>query len=89
MEDTVEVITIEMNGNEYFLVDSVKFKNETYHFFCNINNNEEIQVMKDEKDGEEMLRGAMDYNSYRMITSEVKYELKIVEIAIKVINMIK
>lgn len=41
------------------------------------------------KDGEEMLRGAMDYNSYRMITSEVKYELKIVEIAKKVINMIK
>ena len=35
MEDTVEVITIEMNGNEYFLVDSVKFKNDTYHFFCN------------------------------------------------------
>jgi hypothetical protein len=45
MEDTVEVITIEMNGNEYFLVDSVKFKNDTYHFFCNINNNEEILLI--------------------------------------------
>lgn len=60
MEDTVEVITIEMNGNEYFLVDSVKFKNDTYHFFCNINNNEEIQVMKDEKDGEEIFYVSVD-----------------------------
>ena len=41
------------------------------------------------KEGEEILKVSMDYNSYKMITSDVKYELKIIEIAKKVMNMIK
>ena len=66
MNDTLELTTIEMNGNEYFLVDSVTFKNNTYHFFCNSNNNEEIQVMKDEIEGEETF--------YVSVDNEVEYD---------------
>lgn len=39
--------------------------------------------------GDKILKNSMDYKSYRMITSDVKYELKIVEVAKKIINMIK
>ena len=41
------------------------------------------------KEGEEILKGSMSCNSYRMITSDVKYELKIIEVAKKIINMVK
>lgn len=39
--------------------------------------------------GEKILRESMDYKSYRMITSDIKYELKIVEVAEKIIDIIK
>lgn len=51
--EEIQVITIELDGKEYFLVDSVNDAKNNYHFFANTNNNEEIIVMKDAKaDGE-------------------------------------
>lgn len=58
--DTVQVTTIEMNGHEYFLVDSVNSEKDTYHFFCNINNNQEIQVMKDIIENDEKFYVSVD-----------------------------
>lgn len=66
MNDEVQVTTIEMNGQEYFLVDSVSFEQDTYHFFCNLNNNEEIQVMKDEIDNGEKF--------YVSVDDEIEYD---------------
>jgi len=53
MEDTLQVTTIEIDGQEYFLVDYVREENNTYDFFANTNNIEDIQIMKEKiKDGE-------------------------------------
>lgn len=41
------------------------------------------------EDGKELLKGIIAPESYRLITSEIKYELKLVEVARKVINEIK
>lgn len=53
MEDTVQVTTIEIDGQEYFLVDYVEENGNTYDFFANINNIEDIQILKEKvTDGE-------------------------------------
>lgn len=41
------------------------------------------------EEGEELLKSRIDYKSYRVITSEVKYELKIAEVAKKIISYLK
>ena len=41
------------------------------------------------EEGEAILKDSIDYRSYKMITSDIKYELKIVEVAEKIIDIIK
>ena len=63
--EEIQVITIELDGKEYFLVDSVNNTKNKYHFFVNTNNNEEIIVMKDAKaDGETFYITVDDDNEY-------------------------
>ena len=58
--EEVQVITIELDGKEYFLVDSVDEAKNKYHFFANMNNNEEIIVMKDAENNGEMFYITVD-----------------------------
>lgn len=58
--DNVQVVTIDLDGKEYFLVDSVNFEKDNYHFFANSNNNEDIIVMKDKEEDGEMFYVTVD-----------------------------
>ena len=49
-----EVQTLEINGNDYILVDSITDRDITYHFYSNENNVQDIYILKD-KEGEENL----------------------------------
>lgn len=49
MDKEIEVETIEINNNEYFLVDTLEIDKEIYRFFANIDNQKDVQVLKDKK----------------------------------------
>lgn len=46
--ETTETITIEIDGKEYFLVNTISHNNNTYNFFANINNVQDIQILKED-----------------------------------------
>lgn len=49
----VEVDVIEFDGKDYFLIDSILDQGNTYRFFANEQDNQDLLVMKDvEQDGE-------------------------------------
>ena len=62
MEDTLQVTTIEIDGQEYFLVDYVTEDNNTYNFFANINNPEDIQILKEQIKDNEKFYVSIDNN---------------------------
>ncbi len=45
MED--EVYTIELDGNEFFLLDSISGNGNMYYYFSNIEDSYDINVLKD------------------------------------------
>ena len=52
--DDVQVLTIELNGKEYFLVDKVSNEKNTYYYFSNENNKQDVCILKGKmKDNEE------------------------------------
>ena len=51
--EEVSVNIIELDGKDYFLLDSLIEEKNTYHFFSNIKNQNDVQILKDKvEDGE-------------------------------------
>ncbi len=61
--ENVTVDTIEIDGQEYFLLDTLKSEQNTYHFFANINNQSDIQVLKTKVENQEEYYVSLDTES--------------------------
>ncbi len=46
----IKLDTIEIDGKEYFLVDTLKDNKNTYNYFANTLDREDIYVLKDKKE---------------------------------------
>ena len=46
----IKLDTIEIDGKEYFLVDTLKDNKNTYNYFANTLDKEDIYVLKDKKE---------------------------------------
>lgn len=58
--DEVNVTSIEIEGKEYLLIDSISDDKNVYNFFCNPNDKEDIYVLKDKDEGEESFYVSLD-----------------------------
>lgn len=58
--DEVNVTKIDIDGKEYFLIDSISDDKNVYNFFCNPNDKDDIYVLKDKDEGEESFYVSLD-----------------------------
>lgn len=58
--DEVNVTSIEIDGKEYLLIDSISDDKNVYNFFCNPNDKDDIYVLKDKDEGEESFYVSLD-----------------------------
>lgn len=55
-----ELNIIELNGHNYFLFDTLSGNGNTYNFFANVENQQEICVLKDKVEGDEEFLVSLD-----------------------------
>lgn len=75
--DEVNVTTIELNGKEYFLVDSLGDQNHLYHFFSSVENQSDFCVLKDKNEDGESFYVSLDNDAefdYAMSLFYQKYQ---------------
>ncbi len=58
--DEVNVTKIDIDGKEYFLIDSISDDKNVYNFFCNPNDKDDIYVLKDKDEGGESFYVSLD-----------------------------
>lgn len=51
--DYVEMSVIELDGNQYFLVDTLEDDKNIYYYFSNLKDNKDVKVLKEKKEGDE------------------------------------
>lgn len=60
MTDNTELNILELDGQQYFLVDSIQDNQINYHYFSNLKNRDEVKVLKDKKEDEEEFFVSLD-----------------------------
>lgn len=58
--DEVNVTKIDIDGKEYFLIDSISDDKNVYNFFCNPNDKDDIYVLKNKNEGEDSFYVSLD-----------------------------
>lgn len=58
--DKVSVTTINIDNKECFLVDSISDDKNTYNYFSNINDKDDIYVLKDKNEGNDSFYVSLD-----------------------------
>ena len=58
--DEVNVTSIEIDGKEYLLIDSISDDKNVYNFFCNPNDKDDIYVLKDKNEDNEKFYVSLD-----------------------------
>lgn len=53
MNNEVELNVMEIDGNQYFLVDTLGDGENNYYYFSNIKDNSDVLVLKDQKEDDE------------------------------------
>lgn len=61
--EEVNVTTIELDGKDYFLLDTLKDNKNTYHFFSCVGDQSDIQVLKDKVEEDDVFYVSLDTES--------------------------
>ncbi len=61
--DEIQVNTIELNGKEYFMVDKVNDDENTYYYFSNENNKQDVHILKEKNGVNEEYYNSLDNGS--------------------------
>ena len=61
--EEIQVNTLEINGKNYFLVDSITENKNTYHFFAELTNPNSIQVLKEKTESDDTYYVSLDTES--------------------------
>lgn len=59
----IQIKTLNIEGKTYFLLDSIKHDQNIYHFFVELINPNNIQVLKDKKENEDVYYVSLDTES--------------------------
>ncbi|MBQ8681831.1 MAG: hypothetical protein IJ509_02865 [Bacilli bacterium] len=58
--EEVQVETLEIDGKDYILIDSLEKDNNKYFYFSDSQNPSDIQILKEQVDGEEKFFVSLD-----------------------------
>lgn len=62
-KDYVEMSVIELDGKQYFLVDILRGDKNIYYYFSNLEDNKDVRVLKEKKEGDEEYFVSLDNDS--------------------------